>query len=99
MYAVVFNDQRVADSMNKPVNILLALILPPVGVYARSGIGWQLALNVFLCFAFFIPAVVHAVWYVNRTGGTPGAVTGGDGGSDESPPADRHRERREPSLS
>lgn len=45
---------------------ILALLLPPVAVFAKSRLSWQLLLNVFLCLLFYIPALVHAVWYVAR---------------------------------
>lgn len=45
---------------------LLALVLPPVAVYAKAGHHWQLYLNIFFCLAFYIPAILHAVWFVRR---------------------------------
>jgi uncharacterized membrane protein YqaE (UPF0057 family) len=83
--------------MNKAVNILLALFLPPVGVYLKAGLCWHLALNVFLCFAFFLPAVVHAVWFVARSPGRRGDADAHPEAVDDTP--ESPRERREPSLS
>lgn len=83
--------------MNKAVDILLALVLPPVAVYLKAGLCRHLALNVFLCFAFFLPALVHAVWFVIRS-----TAPNEDAGGDPETVDDRRdsaRERREPSLS
>lgn len=45
---------------------VLALLLPPVAVFAKAGHHWQLYLNLFFCLVFYIPAVIHAVWFVRR---------------------------------
>ena len=52
--------------MKKFFLTLLALILPPVAVYAKAGVQWQLFLNIFFCLAFYIPAIIHAIWFVRR---------------------------------
>lgn len=58
--------------MKKFGYILLALCLPPVAVFLKRGLPWHLALNVFLCLAFFLPAMVHGVWFVTRNDGGDG---------------------------
>ena len=45
---------------------ILALILPPVAVFAKAGIGGQLFLNIFFCLLFWIPAPIHAFWFIQR---------------------------------
>ncbi|MBN1378736.1 MAG: YqaE/Pmp3 family membrane protein [Gammaproteobacteria bacterium] len=45
---------------------ILALLLPPVAVFVKAGHHWQLYVNLFFCLVFYIPAVVHAVWFVRR---------------------------------
>ena len=52
--------------MNKIVLIVLAVLLPPVGVFFKDGIGKHLLINIVLCLIFFIPGVVHAVWRVTK---------------------------------
>lgn len=47
--------------------IALALLLPPVAVYLRTGAGGALALNLVLCLTGYLPGVVHAVWRVAAT--------------------------------
>ena len=52
--------------MNKIVLIILAIILPPVAVFLKDGVGKSLLINVVLCCIFFIPGVIHAVWTVTK---------------------------------
>lgn len=43
------------------------MILPPVAIYTKAGVNIHLYLNVFFCFLFYIPAVIHSVWFVRRS--------------------------------
>lgn len=52
--------------MNKIVLIILAILLPPIAVFIKKGVGKDLIINILLCIVFFIPGVVHAVWLVTR---------------------------------
>jgi uncharacterized membrane protein YqaE (UPF0057 family) len=52
--------------MNKIVLIILAILLPPVAVFLKSGVGKDLIINIVLCLVFFFPGVVHALWLVTK---------------------------------
>ncbi len=52
--------------MNKVVMIVLAILLPPVAVFLKNGVGKDLAINILLCLLFFLPGVVHAIWLVTK---------------------------------
>lgn len=52
--------------MNKIVLIILAILLPPVAVFLKSGVGKDLIINIVLCLVFFLPGVVHALWLVTK---------------------------------
>ena len=52
--------------MNKIVLIILAILLPPIAVFLHKGVGKDLVINVLLCFVFFIPGALHALWLVTR---------------------------------
>jgi len=52
--------------MNKTLLIVLAILLPPVAVYLKSGAGRDLLINIVLCFFFWIPAIIHALWLVTQ---------------------------------
>lgn len=52
--------------MNKLVHIILAILLPPVAVFLKSGVGKDLLINIILCLLFFIPGVLHAIWLITK---------------------------------
>ncbi|HEY5715565.1 MAG TPA: YqaE/Pmp3 family membrane protein [Psychromonas sp.] len=52
--------------MNKILLIVLAILLPPVAVFLKSGLGKDFFINIILCLLFILPAVVHAVWIVTK---------------------------------
>lgn len=52
--------------MNKLLLIILAIIVPPVAVYLKSGANKQLVINIILWILGVIPGVVHALWVVTK---------------------------------
>lgn len=44
--------------------ILLALLLPPVGVFLQVGFGLQFWINILLTLCGYVPGIVHAVWII-----------------------------------
>ena len=48
------------------LRILLAILLPPVGVLLQVGLTAQFFINVLLTLLGYIPGVVHAVWIIAR---------------------------------
>lgn len=48
------------------IRILLAILLPPVGVFLQVGLGWQFWINIVLTLLGYIPGIVHAVWIIAR---------------------------------
>ncbi|MEW4527945.1 MAG: YqaE/Pmp3 family membrane protein [Maioricimonas sp. JB045] len=44
--------------------ILLAVLLPPVGVFMQVGFGAQFWINILLTLLGYIPGIVHAVWII-----------------------------------
>lgn len=48
--------------MNKVVLIIIAVLLPPLAVFLKAGVGKHLIINVVLCFLFWIPGIAHALW-------------------------------------
>lgn len=47
---------------NKLVLIILSILLPPLAVALKKGVGKDLLINIVLCFLFWLPAVIHALW-------------------------------------
>lgn len=50
------------------IQILLSIFLPPVAVLLKAGVGMQLLINIVLCFFFWLPAVIHALWVSSKGG-------------------------------
>ena len=53
-------DSKSADA----VRILLAILLPPVGVFLEVGLGMHFWLNVVLTLLGYIPGIINAVWII-----------------------------------
>ncbi len=51
---------------NKLLLIILSIFLAPVAVFLKKGPGKDLIINIVLCFLFYIPAVIHALWLVTK---------------------------------
>jgi uncharacterized membrane protein YqaE (UPF0057 family) len=48
------------------VRILLAVLLPPLGVFLQVGLGRQFWINILLTLLGYVPGIVHAVWIIVR---------------------------------
>jgi uncharacterized membrane protein YqaE (UPF0057 family) len=48
------------------VRILLAVLLPPLGVFLQEGLGKRFWINVLLTVLGYIPGVVHAVYVIAK---------------------------------
>jgi len=46
------------------LRILLAILLPPVGVLLEVGFGLHFWLNILLTLFGYIPGIIHAVWVI-----------------------------------
>lgn len=46
--------------------VVLAVLLPPLGIFLQEGFGKQFWLNVLLTLLGYIPGLVHAVWILAR---------------------------------
>jgi len=52
--------------MNKVLLIVLAILLPPLAVFLKSGAGKDLLINIVLCIFFWLPGIIHALWLVTK---------------------------------
>ena len=48
------------------LRIILAILLPPLGVFLQVGIGPQFWINILLTLLGYIPGIVHAVWIIAK---------------------------------
>lgn len=51
---------------NKLVLIIISILLAPLAVFLKKGAGKDLIINIVLCFLFYIPGVIHALWLVTK---------------------------------
>jgi len=48
------------------LKILVAILLPPVGVFLEVKFGFHFWLNILLTILGYIPGIIHAVWVILR---------------------------------
>ena len=48
------------------LRILVAILLPPLGVFLQVGLGLQFWLNILLTLLGYVPGIIHAVWIILR---------------------------------
>ncbi len=48
------------------LRIVIAIFLPPLGVFLQEGIGKHFWLNILLTLLGYIPGIVHAVWIIAK---------------------------------
>ena len=53
------------------VRIILAILLPPLGVFLTVGLGLHFWLNIVLTIFGYIPGLVHAIWVIATKANRP----------------------------
>ncbi|NDV85185.1 YqaE/Pmp3 family membrane protein [Aurantimonas aggregata] len=48
------------------LRIILAIILPPVGVFMQVGFSKHFFINIILTLLGYIPGVIHAIWVIAK---------------------------------
>ncbi len=48
------------------LRILIAIILPPVGVLLQVGLGLHFWVNILLTLCGYIPGIIHAIWVIAK---------------------------------
>ena len=46
------------------LRIIIAILLPPLGVFLQVGIGKHFWINILLTILGFVPGIIHAVWVI-----------------------------------
>lgn len=52
--------------MGDLIRIIIAIILPPLGVFLQVGFRAPFWINILLTLLGYIPGIVHAVWIIAR---------------------------------
>ncbi len=58
--------QRKSKAPVDIVRIIIAILLPPLGVFLQVGFGGQFWLNILLTLLGYIPGIVHAVYIIAK---------------------------------
>jgi uncharacterized membrane protein YqaE (UPF0057 family) len=48
------------------VRIIIAIFLPPLGVFLQVGLGGHFWLNILLTLLGYVPGLVHAIWIIAK---------------------------------
>ena len=48
------------------IRILIAILLPPLGVFLQVGIGKHFWINIILTLLGYLPGIVHALYIIMR---------------------------------
>jgi uncharacterized membrane protein YqaE (UPF0057 family) len=48
------------------LRIIIAILLPPLGVFLQVGIGKHFWINIILTILGYIPGIIHAVWIIMK---------------------------------
>ena len=48
------------------LQIILAILLPPLGVFSAVGISGAFWLNILLTLLGYIPGIIHAIWVIAK---------------------------------
>ncbi len=48
------------------LRLIIAILLPPLGVFLQVGLGTQFWINVLLTIFGYIPGIIHAVWVIAK---------------------------------
>lgn len=50
----------------KIINLIAAILLPPLGVFLTMGVSQALLINVLLTLLGWVPGVIHALWIISK---------------------------------
>ncbi len=48
------------------LRIIIAIILPPLGVFMQVGLGKHFWINILLTLLGYIPGIIHALWVITK---------------------------------
>ncbi|GJM19861.1 MAG: Pmp3 family protein [Phycisphaeraceae bacterium] len=55
-----------ASPESKLLLVIIAILIPPLAVGLKEGVGGPLILNIILTIIFYVPGLLHALWVVLR---------------------------------
>jgi uncharacterized membrane protein YqaE (UPF0057 family) len=48
------------------INVIVSILLPPLGVFMSMGISQALLINILLTLLGWLPGVIHALWILSK---------------------------------
>ncbi|MGP1273418.1 MAG: YqaE/Pmp3 family membrane protein [Phycisphaerales bacterium] len=54
------------NDTNTLLLVIIAILIPPLAVGLKAGIGLALVLNIILTLLFYLPGLLHALWVILR---------------------------------
>lgn len=48
------------------INIIAAIVLPPLGVFLTMGVSQALIINILLTLLGWVPGIIHALWIISK---------------------------------
>ncbi|NUQ67706.1 MAG: YqaE/Pmp3 family membrane protein [Phycisphaerales bacterium] len=54
------------DETNKLLLVIIAILIPPLGVLLKDGVGLHFILSIVLTLMFYVPGLIHALWRILR---------------------------------
>ncbi len=53
-------------NMGDLIRIIIAIFLPPLGVFLQVGLGKDFWINILLTLLGYLPGLVHAIWIIAK---------------------------------
>lgn len=53
--------------MGNLIRIILLVIIPPVGVFLKEGLGMTFFINLVLTLLGYIPGLIHGIWVLTKS--------------------------------
>lgn len=53
---------RKSQNMHKPLLVIIEIVLPPLAVGRKAGVGFHLFLDIVITLLLYIPGLLHALW-------------------------------------
>jgi uncharacterized membrane protein YqaE (UPF0057 family) len=48
------------------LNVIVSILLPPLGVFMNMGVSQALLINILLTLLGWLPGVIHALWIISK---------------------------------
>ncbi|MGC4106689.1 MAG: YqaE/Pmp3 family membrane protein [Thermomicrobiales bacterium] len=46
------------------IRLIASILIPPLGVFLKRGLGWSFVLSIILTLLAYVPGLIYAIWVV-----------------------------------